>query len=165
MTNLDGRNLVDEWGLDHFKNCSTFGALSDQAIRFLCSNGKIVSLTDGETLFRTGDPADGFFVLLKGRLDCFRPVEGEEVPISTISVGEQIGYVSMVGLFQRLGNGKAHGPTVLLHVSSDLFYQLHMEFPFDFGILMLNLSREMARSFRRVTDKLVDASLGHHTVI
>jgi hypothetical protein len=39
---------------------------------------------------------------------------------------------------------------------------LHEELPFDFGILMLNLSREMARAFRKVTEDLVDACVGHN---
>ena len=33
--------------------------------------------------------------------------------------------------------------------------------PFDFGIVMLNLSREMARAFNKVTTHLIDASVGH----
>ena len=164
MDILNGQKLITDWGADYFKKCSTFGALSDEAIGFLCKGGRIVSLADGEMLFHTGEVADGFYVLLRGQLDCFREAEHEEVPILTVGVGEQIGYVSMIGLFQRLGDGKAHGPTVLLHISSDLFYQLHLDFPFDFGILMLNLSREMARAFRKVTEELIDASVGHAVI-
>lgn len=161
MDTLDGQALIDEWGVAYFRKCSTFGALSEEAIGFLCRGGRMVSLADGETLFHTGEAADGFYVLLRGQLDCFREVDGEQVPIIAVGVGEQIGYVSMIGLFERLGEGKAHGPTVLLHIGSDLFHQLHLEYPFDFGILMLNLSREMARAFRRVTEELVEASAGH----
>ena len=164
MNTLDGQRLIDEWGVDYFKKCSTFGALSDQAIGFLCKGGRIVSLDDGEALFHAGETADGFYVLLRGQLDCYREVDSEQVPILIVGVGEQIGYVSMIGLFERLGDGKAHGPTVLLHIGSDLFYQLHLEYPFDFGILMLNLSREMARAFRRVTEELIDTSVSHSVI-
>jgi CRP-like cAMP-binding protein len=162
MKILDGESLVAEWGVDHFKTGSTMGALSDEAVRFLLGRGRVLSLADGEELFHTGDPADSFFVLLRGQLDTFREQDGEKVPILTIAFGEQIGYVSMIGLFQRLGDGRAHGPTVLLEINSDVFYQMHMELPFDFGILMLNLSREMARGFRKVATGLVDACAGHH---
>ena len=157
MRTLDGQSLAAERGLDYFKAGSTFGALSDEAIRFLLIRGRIVSLADGEEL----DDADGFFVVLQGQLDCFRQHGNEEVPILSVTFGEQIGYVSMIGLFRRLANGRAHGPTVLLHLSPDLFYQFHEELPFDFGILMLNLSREMARAFRKVTEDLVDACVSH----
>jgi hypothetical protein len=158
MKILDGQSLIAERGLDYFKAGSTFGALSDEAIRFLLTRGRIASLADGEEM----DDAEGFFIVLQGQLDCFRVRGNEEVPLLSVTFGEQIGYVSMIGLFRRLGSGRAHGPTTLLNVSPDLFYQLHEELPFDFGILMLNLSREMARAFRKVTEDLVDACSGHH---
>ena len=52
----------------------------------------------------------------------------------------------MIGLFERFGVGRAHGQTIVLEITVDLFHQLHTEYPFDFGILMLNLSRDMARN-------------------
>ena len=160
MEILDGGRLLDEWGLDRFKSGPTFGALSDGAIRFLLTHGRVVSLADQERLIESGDAADCFYVVLDGQLDCFREAEGETVPL-VVAFGEQVGYVSMIGLFERLGCGRAHGPTKLLQVSSDLFYQLHLDFPFDFGILTLNLSREMARVIRYLTTKLVAAYSGH----
>ena len=161
MKILDGQNLLAASGLDWLRTLSAFGALSDAAIRFLLTRGRLVSLADGEHLFRTGDAADSFFVLLQGQLDCSRESDNEDVPILKVAFGEQIGYVSMIGLFQRLGDGRAHGPTVLLEVSSDLFHQLHEEFAFDFGILMLNLSREMARAIRVLIGDLVNARACH----
>ena len=161
MKILDGQSLLAESGLDTFKRGSTFGALSDEAIRFLLTRGRILSLADGEALFHIGDAADSFFVVLQGQLDGFRESHSKEVPVLTITFGEQVGYVAMIGLFQRLGDGRAHGPTVMLEITSDVFYQMHKELPFDFGILMLNLSREMARAFNKVTTHLIDASVGH----
>jgi hypothetical protein len=49
----------------------------------------------------------------------------------------------------------------MLQISSDLFYELHLELPFDFGILMLNLSRDMARTISVLISHLVEASLSH----
>lgn len=160
MKILDGEILLAEWGLNRIKTGSTFGALSDDAIRFLLCRGRVVSLDDGERLFQTGGGADSFFVVLEGQLDTSRERADRAVPIHPVAIGEQIGYVSMIGLLQRLGDGRAHGPTVLLEVSSALFYQLHLELPFDFGMLMLNLSREMARTIRLLISNLMDASAG-----
>lgn len=161
MEIVDGQSLLAESGMEHFKKASIFGALSDDAIHFLLSRGRVVSLADGEELFRAGDAGDSFFVVLQGLLDFFREGDGGEVLIRTIAFGEQLGYVSMIGLFQRSGIGRAHGPAVALEIGSDLFYALHVEFPFDFGIVMLNLSRDMARALRQVSAHLVEASLGH----
>jgi CRP-like cAMP-binding protein len=157
MKTLDGESLLAESGLEAFKRGSTFGALSDEAIRFLLGRGRILSLSDGEELFHPDDAGDSFFVVLQGQIDYFR----DGVLIRTVAFGEQSGYVSMIGLFRHIGAGKAHGPTVVLEVSSDLFYQLHLELPSDFGILVLNLSRDMARALRTVGGNLVEASTGH----
>ena len=163
MKILDGQSLLDESGLEHFKTASIFGALSDDGIRFLLCRGCIFDLADGEELFHQGDPGDRFFIVLKGQVDYFRQDGGsEEILLHTMAFGEQVGYGSMIGLFSRIGAGRARGPTVVLQVSSDLFYQFHLELPFDFGIVMLNLSRELARVLRKVTGNLVVASTGHH---
>lgn len=165
MKILDGQRVLADRGLDDFKRGSSFGALSDEAIRFLLTRGRVVSLADKEELFRHGDAGDSLFIVLEGALDYFRksdePGDDSEILIRTVGFGEQLGYVSMIGLFQRIGFGRGHGEAVVLQLTSDLFYELHLELPFDFGILMLNLSRDMARTIRKITDHLVHASVGH----
>lgn len=165
MKILDGQQVLADFGVDGFKRGSSFGALSDEAIRFLLTRGRIVALADKEELFRPGDPGDSLYIVLKGRLDYFRrreqPGDAPEILIRTISFGEEMGYVSMIGLFQRIGFGRGQGETMVLQLTSDLFYQLHLELPFDFGILLMNLSRDMARTIRKITANLIESSIGH----
>ena len=160
MQTLDGNSLLQEQGLNHFKSGSAFGALSDDAIRFLLTRGRILRLEDREELFLPGQAGESFFVVLEGQIDYFGDNEKACVLVRTVPFGDQIGYVSMIGLFPRVGASRAHGRAVVLEVSTELFYQLHVEHPFDFGIMMLNLSRDMARTIRKVTGTLVDASTG-----
>jgi CRP-like cAMP-binding protein len=157
MKILDGQNLLAESGVDHFKTASIFGALSDEAIRFLLGQGRILALADGEEMFHAGDPGDSFYVVLQGQFNYFRAGDKGEVLLRSASFGEQLGYVSMVGLLPRVGVGRAKGPTVVLEINSDLFYQFHEALPFDFGIVMLNLARDMSRTIIFLTHKLVDA--------
>ncbi|WP_227815783.1 Crp/Fnr family transcriptional regulator [Nitrogeniibacter aestuarii] len=164
MDRLDGASLLAEAGVAHFQGAATLGALSEAAIRCLFEHGRILALADGETLIRTGDTADAFFIVLEGQLAAYCKTADEDVPILTLDFGEQIGYASMIALFPRPGEAQAHGATVVLEVDTALFYQLHEQLPFDFGVLMLNLSREMARGFLKVTAGLVCAS-AHHPVL
>jgi len=158
---LSSERLMGTYGLDRFKECSTFGALTDNAIRFLLTQGELLSLENGEPLFATGGPAEGFYVVLKGQIDTIRRQGQEDIPIQAFNVGEQIGYVSMIGLFPRLGAARANGETELLCISSELFYQLHLQFPFDFGVLLLNLSREMARTIGKLIGQYVEVCSDH----
>jgi CRP-like cAMP-binding protein len=161
MQDLEGQSLLAESGPEHFKTGSVIGALSDEAIRFLFRKGRVRSLTDGEALFRSGDPGNSFFVVLQGQFDYVRNADGGDVLIRSALFGEELGYVAMIGLLDRVGVGRAHGPAVALEVSSDLFFQFHLDFPFDFGVLMLNLSRELARTIRKVTTNYTEAQIGH----
>jgi len=54
-----------------------------------------------------------------------------------------------------LGTAFANSDSWVLEVSSDLFYALHCEMPLDFGVLMMNLSRELARRFITTSAMLV----------
>lgn len=160
MKNLDGQRLVAESGLDYFKSASTLGALSDEAILFLLSQGRILVLDTGEQLFHTGEPGNSFFIVLDGRLSYFWQRNNVDILIRKVEFGGQIGYVSMIGLQNREGFCSADEHSVVIEISSDLFYQLHLDYPSDFGIMMLNLSRDMARVIRKLSESLTYASLG-----
>lgn len=161
MENFDGRLLLEDPGVEHFKTGSTFGALSAESVAFLLTKGRVLSLSDGEELFHAGEEGNCFFVVLQGLLDYCHEFEKEEVLIRTATFGETVGYVSMIGLFDRIGVARSHGPSLVLEVSSDLFHQIHIDYPFDFGILMLNLTRNMARTIRVVTTHYAAVCIGH----
>jgi len=161
MKNLDAQRLIAESGLDYFKDASTFGALSDDAIRFLLKNGEIQRVETGETIFRAGEAANFFVVVLKGKVCYCREVNGERLNIRDVRFGEEVGYVSMIGLFNRKGSVYAGEPSTLLKIDSNLFFQLHIDYPSDFGILMLNLSRELARTIDGINNKLTAIAMSH----
>jgi hypothetical protein len=70
---LDGRQLIEQLGIDYFKAGSSFGALSDQAIRFLIEQGVVLQLDKGDKLFSYGGPGDSFYIVLRGRIEYLEP--------------------------------------------------------------------------------------------
>jgi hypothetical protein len=48
---------------------------------------------------------------------------------------------------------------IVLEISSALFSKLHDRFPYDFGVLMFNLARDMARVIRKLGDVLVEHAI------
>lgn len=158
MKDLDGKRVIDKSGLEYFKAASTFGALSEEAILFLLSKGKLQALDKGDKLFEAGEVAGFFVVVLEGQLGYFREAEQSRLLMREVGFGEELGYVSMIGLLPRQGSASALEPSVILRVDTDLFYQLHLDLPSDFGILMLNLSRELARTICGINDRFVDVA-------
>ncbi|WP_432470467.1 Crp/Fnr family transcriptional regulator [Amphritea sp. HPY] len=156
MRTLIGSQLIEEFGISYFKECSTLGAVSEKAIKYLLDEGKVLQLEKGDFLFEYGDRCDCFYVVLKGAIPFFKYHEGRSTYIRDYVFGEEIGFVAMIGLHDRTGSAKAGQDSIVLEVSSTLFYELHEIFPIDFGLLLLNLAREMSRVIRIISNKLVD---------
>ncbi len=51
MKVLSGHQLIDRLGIHHFKEASTFGALSEAAIRYLLEKGTVRQLEKEDKLF------------------------------------------------------------------------------------------------------------------
>lgn len=144
----------------HLKEGSIFGALSDISIEYLLTHGKIHSLQQGEEVFHYGSKGESFFIILAGSLDFYKQHDDQAALTRQIEFGEAVGYVSMIALHNRVGKAVAKEESLLLEISSQLFSDLHDHYPFDFGILLMNLSRDMARTIRALSNALVKSSAG-----
>lgn len=161
MQNLVGRELIEEFGMDYFKNASTLGALSDKAVTYLLENGILFQLDDGDQLFAYDEPGDNFFIILKGRIQFYKAGKHHSTHIRDYLFGQEVGSVAMIGLHNRVGDAFAGEDSIALKVSCSLFHSLHENLPTDFGILLLNLSREMARRLRESDEKLAEHNINH----
>ena len=150
MQMQSGRELLEQLGADYFKQGSTFGALSDEAISYLVEEGEIIQLDAGDVLFRYGDLMDGFYVVINGTIELSGLYLGKTRSARDFTFGEQLGFVGMISLEGAIGDAKAQEKSLVLKVSGDQFYRLHETLPNDFGILMLNLTREIARRIREL---------------
>ncbi|MFC6635738.1 Crp/Fnr family transcriptional regulator [Microbulbifer taiwanensis] len=154
MRQLDGELLLDELGIDHLKNGAAFGALTSQAITYLVKKGRIHALQEGETLVETGEPSGSFFIVLKGSLSYYQSLNSHKEHIYDFHFGEAIGFVSMIALTPWPGTTIAASDTHVLEVNSNLFYTFHCEMPLDFGVLLINLSRELARRILNLSQQV-----------
>jgi CRP-like cAMP-binding protein len=141
------------------KEGSIFGALSEEAINFLLNQGEICQVATGDTIFEYGDKGDNFYIVCKGAIEFHKQYKGECVHTRTARFGEELGFVAMIALHDHTGFAVASEDSIVLRISSALFRQLHKKHPFDFGILSLNLARDMARNIRKLSDTLVENSI------
>ncbi len=155
MRTLDGRQLIEQLGIDYFKAGSSFGALSDQAIKFLIEQGVVLQLDKGDKLFSYGDPGDSFYIVLKGRIEYLKPRGNGFTHIRDYTFGQEFGCVAMIGLHDRAGDHIAPEESLVVQITCGLFYALQEALPKDFGLFLLNLSREMARRLRESDSRLV----------
>ena len=141
------------------KDGSLFGALSEQAINFLLKQGELCRVGQGERIFESGDKGENFYIVCKGSIDFHKQHRGECVHTRTAGFGEELGFVAMISLNDHSGFAVASEDSIVLKISSLLFRALHKQYPFDFGIMTLNLARDMARTIRNLSTTLVDNSI------
>ncbi len=150
------KKLSDALSLSRLKNASIFGALSDSGIQFLLGQGKLHTFEKDDEIFAYGDKGNSFYVVLEGELDFYKQHDSKKRLTRTIHFGEAIGFVSMIALHQRVGSLVAVKSGILVEVSSDVFSDFHDRHPFDFGILLMNLARDMGRTIRELSNALVE---------
>ena len=155
MQSIKGNKLIEKYGVEYFQNASIFGALSPEIIKYLLYQGEIHSVEKGELIYDVGDKGNYFLIILSGSVSFCQYHQGEYVYIRDHKFGEELGFVAMIALHDRLGKTVASEDSIILKVSSILFSDLHRKHPADFGILLLNLSREMARTIRDIRNTLV----------
>ncbi len=152
MLTIDADNVIDKFGIEYFRELSTFGALPDEMILGLLRGGTIVRLAKGEYISRFDEEASDFQVVLSGKLAYYKRYEGHDVLTRYFRRGEQVGFDLMIGLLNSDGTDVAVEDSLLLSISSQQFYDLHVDYPAEFGILMVNLARELAREIEMLED-------------
>ena len=160
MKLMSSEQLLKNHQLSSFTDASVFGALPEASILWLLQNGKIHSLEKGEYLFAQGQPGNSFHVILDGQIGYYKFHDGHYAYIREYKTGEQIGFMSLIALHDRVGRAEALQNTITLEIDSELFHAFHNNGPLEFGILMMNLAREMARSLRSVDNLIVKKSQG-----
>lgn len=103
-------------------------------------------------LTRYGEVADDFQVVLQGKVAFYKHCEGHDVLTRYFRKGEQISFDLMIGLIPHDGVDVAAEDTQVLNISSAQFFDLHVNYPADFGLLMINLARELSREIAMLED-------------
>lgn len=142
--------------ISRLKEGSIFGALSEPAIQYLLDNGILKQANKGDKIFSYGGKGDHFHIVLHGSLEFYKHHDNKSTLTRTVHFGDVIGFVSMIALHNRVGSLYAQEDSFLVEISSCLFSDFHDHFPFDFGILLMNLSRDMARTIRTLSNALVE---------
>lgn len=160
MKALDGESLLQTLGPEYFRELSTFGALSDRVVERLLCEGEVFELEQGDTVYRIGDRTDGFYVVLRGLINIYVSHDDCRALARQYRRGEEFGFVAMIGLHDRTATAVAdEAGTLIVRISTDQFFDLHISEPDEFGLLLLNLAREMARAIGSLSQSILRLTL------
>jgi hypothetical protein len=108
-------------------------------------------------IVRSGELGDAMYLVLEGELRALAMVDGKEVTLGTIHVGESFGEISLIDKGPRSADVVANKDSVLLKISSVAFAQVLREAPALPAPFLLALSRAVVGRVRNITKRYVDS--------
>jgi NTE family protein len=136
---------------DTLATCLTqiFGRVEDTFVDAAIPMLEWIELTGGQTLIKEGDPADGVYFVISGRMRAFVSRDGEPVAIGEIARGETVGEMGVLTGEPRSATVVAIRDTVLAHARKEAFDQLlvrHPQLPVHMArIIIERLKRSSSR--------------------
>jgi len=161
MNTLTPLELYQRFSPEYIQGLSTFGAISVDVVQQLLAEGVIFELDTDEILYQVGSAVDEFYVILSGKIALYHHYDDEPALIHYYRPGQQIGFVGLIALHSRKGTTIADEKCCILSISSNQYYELHEKSPEAFGLLTLNLAREMARTIGEMGDLIAELRTGH----
>ena len=137
----------------YLKQKDIFWAMSKDFVKEIMEISVAESLKEGEWLFREGDPANTFYILLKGCVKLSLGETGQVVYIVN-NAGEVFGWSSLIGRERFSASAECIAPTKLLK--------------FDKEKLQKILEKDAANSlilFKRLAEILGNRLLQSYTII
>ena len=105
---------------DHLRQVPLFEGLTDRVIEAVAAVARETRFDDDESLIREGEPGDGFFVIVDGRVRVSRGGE----PVSELGPGDFLGEISLVDNRPRTASAVAAGPVGAIVVDRASFLKL-----------------------------------------
>ena len=106
-----------------------FDDLDEELLSDLAGRVEIVSVSDGQTVFRRGDDADAFYVVRSGtiRIEDENQEEGDTIVLTVLGRGDAFGELGLLGSAPRAATARAEGQTTLFRVDKASFDRLLAE--------------------------------------
>ena len=107
-----------------------FGDLDINLVSRLQKESLWLQVAHGETVFRQGDPADGMYIVINGRLKVVvKQEDGDEQQIGEVIPGEPVGELALFSDEPRSATVYAIRDSNIIKLSQDLFDDLVQRFP------------------------------------
>jgi CRP/FNR family cyclic AMP-dependent transcriptional regulator len=139
------------------RDIGLFGGLGDEVLQHLASNLRIANRGANELVFAEGAEAREFYVVLRGEVEIFKVLKtGVEARIATLSPGHWFGEMSVFDVQRRSASVRTLVPCRFLVVTSrdlDMLYRRDLK---SYTLLVLNVTRELARRLRLVDELVAD---------
>lgn len=128
--------------------------LDDAAIGFLSQLAKEETYAPGAMIIGEGEPGNRMFFLSAGHVAVVKGHGGPQpITLAKFGPGEFFGEMSLVESVVRSASVVAEDAVTAYTLKGLDFHRLYQHLPMQYGIVMLNLSRDLARRLRALDEK------------
>ncbi len=132
-----------------------FGALGDEVLEYLARSLQTRRIGPGEFVFREGEAARDFFVVLDGEMEVTKKSRrGRDLRVAILGPADVFGEMSIIDLQPRSATVQALAPARLLRITSEDMDALYRHDLKAYALIVLNIARDMSRRLR-VTDSIL----------
>jgi len=131
---------------DILRGCPLFFELEDREIEAITRQCRVHSCRPGQTILEQGQELQALYIVLEGEFSAERhDYPPGAPPIRVLLAGDPFGEGYLVGDLSTPESLIATTESVLLEIQYQEIFRLYRKEPALFGLLMLNLSRLLAR--------------------
>ena len=140
--------------LDNFiHRLPVMAGLDEAALQFLGGLAREEQYPAGSVIVREGERGDRVYFVGTGRVRVVKePAGGAVVQLAEFGPGDFFGEMSLVESVVRSASVIATEPTRVFTLKSLDFYKLYRQRPDQYGIVVLNIARDLARRLRQLDE-------------
>jgi CRP-like cAMP-binding protein len=132
-----------------------FGALADEVLEHLAATLHTMRVEPGAFVFKEGDPAREFYVVLDGEMEVMkRSRSGRETRVAILGPHDCFGEMSIIDMQPRSATVRTLGPARLMRMTTEDMDGLYRHDLKSYTLIILNIARDLSRRLR-VTDGLL----------
>jgi CRP/FNR family transcriptional regulator, cyclic AMP receptor protein len=142
---------------DELRSIGLFGAIAEDALEFLSARLVVALPEAGHYVFREGDPAQDFFVVIAGEMEVLKSSHsGIEARVAMLGPGDWFGEMSILDVQPRSASVRAVAPGRLLRIRATDLDALYRHDLKSYALIVLNIARELSRRLRVADGLLAD---------
>jgi CRP-like cAMP-binding protein len=124
--------------------------LNLDALTMLGENGAVADFAPGDVIVREGDAGHSLFIIVEGNVEVSK--HPHDVVLARLHAGTFFGEMCVVDPVPRVATVRALTKVKVIELTSGTLYHLYQKMPDQYAIMILNISRDLARRLRRLDE-------------
>jgi CRP/FNR family cyclic AMP-dependent transcriptional regulator len=137
---------------DLLKSCPLFLELYDKEVEKIVKHCHVLRFEEGQKIVHDGEEGDQIYVVLEGRAAVQKEYAGVTVKFTEITHGDVVGELVLIDERTRTADIVAMETIHVLEIRYEDIFKMYKTEPNIFGLIMLNLSRLLARKLRKTNE-------------